>query len=199
VRALAWRTFAPGIVVVAAIFLAGAVSAHIVVPTLLAPVTLFAGPSQERDSIVAQEARLAGMPVALAIAVSHVENWSGDSTARHPASGAVGLMQILPRTWSDSFAVECGVDSLVVRRRNACVGVHVAVEYFQQRGNWNDALRMYAGAWCTARDTYERCARKIKAGDAYVLAVMQRLYRTDLSPARDQMALGTSWRRDSVK
>jgi len=181
-----------------AIFLAGAVSAKIVGPvdTTQSAVTLFAGPSQERDSIVAQAAREAGMPTALAIAVSHVENWSGDSTARHPVSGALGLMQVLPRMWRDSFPIECGLDSLVARRRNACVGAHIAVEYFEQRGNWNDALRMYAGAWCTKNDSYERCARKIKAGDAYVLAVMQRLYRTDLSPARDQMALGTSWRRD---
>lgn len=192
-----WRAVLLGAVVAIALFSAGTVAGKITGPTPIQPTpVMFTGPSQERDSIVAVAAREAGMPPALAIAVSHVENWSGDSMAKHPISGAVGLMQVLPRQWADSFAIACGVDSLVVRRRNACVGAHVAVEYFEMRGNWNDALRMYAGAWCTKNDSYARCARKIKAGDAYVLAVMQRLYRTDLSPARDQMALGTSWRRD---
>ncbi len=193
-----WRVAKLALLAGGALFLAGAVTGTMVGPVTISTTTAFDGPSQERDSIVAQEARLAGMPVALAIAVSHVENWAGDSTARHPISGALGIMQILPKTWSDSFQTECGTDSLVVRRRNACVGVHVALAYFQESGNWNDALRMYAGAWCNKTDTYAHCAKKIKAGDAYVLAVMQRLYRTDLSPARDQMALGTSWRRDSV-
>src|ERR1051325_2713720 len=52
--------------------------------------------SEQRDSIIAQEARRAGAPVALSIAVSHVENWTGDSTAVSPR-GAVGIMQVLPK------------------------------------------------------------------------------------------------------
>src|SRR6266550_1517081 len=62
--------------------------------------------SQQRDSIVAYEARRARVPVPLAIAVSHAENWGGDSTALS-SSGAVGLMQVMPRTWQHSFEPEC--------------------------------------------------------------------------------------------
>ena len=57
-------------------------------------------------------------------------------------------------------------------------------------------MRKYAGAWCNDRDSWERCHKKEAAGDQYVQDVVRRLYRTDLSPARDQMAFGTSWRRD---
>ena len=35
-------------------------------------------PSVQRDSIVAIEARKANVPVSLALAVSHTENWTGD-------------------------------------------------------------------------------------------------------------------------
>lgn len=176
------------------VFSAGVISlAH-----RLPPRTAFGGPSQERDSIVARAARQAGMPEALAIAVSHVENWGGDSTARHPISGATGLMQVMPRLWADSFRTECGTDSLVGRWRNACVGTHVAARYFAECGNWDCALRRYAGAWCTPTDSWERCHKKQQAGDAYVLDVVRRFGRSDLSPARDQMAAGTSWRRDDT-
>ena len=180
------------------LMLGGAISAKIVAPAEAPKPVFFTGPSMERDSIVAQAARKAGMPQALAIAMSHVENWSGDSTAVHPKSGAVGLMQVLPKLWADSFMVECGADTIIGRWRNACVGTHVAMRYFQESGNWDDAMRKYAGAWCTERDSWERCHRKSAAGDQYVQDVVRRLYRTDLSPARDQMAFGTSWRRDAV-
>lgn len=154
---------------------------------------LFGGPSEERDSIVAFEARQAGMDPALAIAVSHVENWSGDSTAVHPRSGAVGLMQIMP-FWSDSFQVECyGASDLTTRRRNACIGTRIAVRYFRECGNWNCALTWYVGARCTKRDTAWRCSQKREAATAYVLLVVTRFGRTDLSPARDAMAYG-QWR-----
>lgn len=154
---------------------------------------LFGGPSEERDSIVAYEARRAGMDPALAIAVSHMENWSGDSAAAHPRSGAVGLMQVMP-FWTDSFPADCyGPGDLTMRSRNACIGARIAVRYFRECGNWNCALVRYVGAECTRRDTPLRCTRKNEIGKGYVLAVVERFGRTDLSPARDAMAYG-SWR-----
>ncbi len=158
---------------------------------------VFSGPSHERDSIVAAAARLAGMPEQLAIAVSHVENWGGDSTAVHPVSGCLGLMQVCPRTWADSFTVQCGTDSLIARWRNACVGAFIAMEYFQACGNWDCALIKYVGAECTSRDSFERCARKQRTGNQYVRTVMENIYRTDLSQQRDAMAFG-GWRRDAT-
>ncbi len=158
---------------------------------------LFGGPSEERDSIVAFEARQAGMDPALAIAISHVENWSGDSAAVHPRSGAIGLMQIMP-FWADSFQVECyGPSALTNRRRNACIGSRIAMRYFRECGNWNCALVWYVGARCTRRDTALRCSQKREAGTAYVLLVVTRFGRTDLSPARDAMAYGL-WRATRV-
>jgi len=147
------------------------------------------GPSEERDSIVAQEARRAGMPVALAISISHVENWSGDSTARHPSSGATGLMQVMPRYWNDSFPVQCGTAPLTNRRRNACVGVQIALRYYRDLGNWEDALRAYVGGICRDTDTPARCQRKTATADGYLFAVLHSIYRTDISPWRDDQTL----------
>ena len=153
--------------------------------------TVFAGPSEERDSIVAYEARRAGMDPALAIAVSHVENWGGDSAVRHRTSGAIGLMQIMP-FWADSFQAECyGGRTLFDRHRNACVGAHIGMRYFGECGNWNCALVAYVGARCRPTDSPERCARKTRIGAEYVLEVVERFGRTDLSPARDAMASGS--------
>src|SRR5690348_15238504 len=70
--------------------------------------------SVERDSIVAQEARRAGVSVSLSISVSHVENTSGDSMAVSKA-GAVGIMQVTPRLWQHAFEEECGCGSLFNR------------------------------------------------------------------------------------
>lgn len=182
-------------VLVASLLVRAVLEALPTAPVAPAPV-LFGGPSEERDSIVAFEARRAGMPDGVAVAISHVENWSGDSTVRHSRSGATGLMQVM-HFWADSFHVECGTDSLIVRRRNACVGVRIAKLYFEQCGDWDCALRRYVGAACTKRDTPLNCERKKRVGTDYVLAVMQKMYRTDLSPARDEMAFGR-WRQDTA-
>jgi soluble lytic murein transglycosylase-like protein len=102
-------------------------------------------PSEQRDSIVATEARRAGIPVGLAIAVSHVEDTSGDSMAVSPA-GAVGIMQVLPKYWQHSFEDECGCGSLFRRQRNACVGTHILAQYRKQYPSWGTALRAYHGS-----------------------------------------------------
>jgi hypothetical protein len=48
---------------------------------------LFGGPSEERDSIVAWEARRVGAPASLMIAVSHTENWGGDPSVLNAVVG----------------------------------------------------------------------------------------------------------------
>lgn len=100
--------------------------------------------SARRDSTIATQARKWGVPVALAVHVSHVEDWSGDSTATSPA-GAVGIMQVQPRFWAHAFDADCGPASLVNMEKNACVGVHVLTWYYQQTNEWATALRLYNG------------------------------------------------------
>jgi hypothetical protein len=127
----------------------------------------------------------------LAIAVSHVENWGGDSAVIHPKSGAIGLMQVMP-FWSDSFTTECGTSPLIDRKSNACRGVLIALMYFEECGDWDCALIKYLGAACKPKDGPLTCGRKQKAADDYIHGVMRRLGR-DLSRERDAFALG-AWR-----
>lgn len=101
--------------------------------------------SDQRDTIVAQESRRAGVPVRLALAVSHVENTSGDSMAVSKR-GAVGIMQVLPKYWQHEFEDDCGCGSLFARRRNACVGVRVLGRALQKYKTTNQALRAYHGS-----------------------------------------------------
>ncbi len=120
-----------------------------------------------RVFVVREEAKRAGVPVAMALAVSYTENWGGDSLAVSKA-GAVGIMQVMPNVWGQSFAKECGDDPLTALRRNACVGVRILKYYHERHENWNQALRAYNGS-----------LRMSKAGDDYVAKVMERLQLTD--------------------
>lgn len=118
--------------------------------------------TEQRDSIVALEARRAGVPVDIALAVSHVENWSGDSTAVSPA-GAVGIMQVMPKYWQHSFEEECGCGSLTQRHRNACVGVRILDQYYTRYKTWGKTVRAYHGSHAS------------HAGQQYADAVLERL------------------------
>ena len=73
--------------------------------------------SDQRDSLIAWEARKQGVPVWLALSVGHAENWGGDSTAVNYFSGALGLGQIHPVNFG-RFP-ECG-ENLLNRRTNVC-------------------------------------------------------------------------------
>lgn len=109
------------------------------------PPTVIALPLS-RDSIVALEAKRAGVPAGLAVAVSHVEDTSGDSLALSQR-GAVGIMQVLPTYWLKAWPDECyGARSLFDQRRNACVGVRVLALYKQKYGSWHSALCAYHGS-----------------------------------------------------
>ena len=80
--------------------------------------------SDQRDSLVAREARRQAVPVWLALSISHAENWRGlDSTATNSFSGAIGLMQIIPANWG--LYPECGTAHITNRRRNVCMGVSI--------------------------------------------------------------------------
>ena len=121
--------------------------------------------SEQRDSLVAQEARRAGVSVPLALAVSHVENWTGDSMAVSPR-GAVGLMQVVPKYWQHEFEEECGCGSLFQRRLNACKGVRVLSFYLKQQKTTALALRAYHGS-----------LNLHTAGDDYIGSVLDQLAR----------------------
>ena len=83
--------------------------------------------SDQRDSLVAREARRQDVPVWLALSISHAENWQGfDSTATNPFSGAIGLMQIIPENWD--LYPECGTAHITNRERNVCIGIAILAE-----------------------------------------------------------------------
>ena len=78
--------------------------------------------SEQRDSLVAREARRQGVPEWLALSIAHTENWGGDSTAVNPFSGAVGLLQIHPVNFG-RFP-ECG-ENITNRYTNVCYGLTI--------------------------------------------------------------------------
>ncbi len=95
--------------------------------------------SERRDSVVLREARWAGLPERIAYAVTHAENWGGDTTAVSTA-GAVGVMQIMPVHW-DAWRVECYGDRKIVdMHRNACIGVHLLLDYHGEAVATREAL-----------------------------------------------------------
>ena len=73
--------------------------------------------SDQRDSLVSREARKQSVPVWLALSIAHAENWSGDSVAVNPFSGAVGIGQIHPVNFG-RFP-ECG-ENILNRHTNVC-------------------------------------------------------------------------------
>lgn len=104
-------------------------------------------PSAEviRVSAAVTEARRAGIPWELALAVSRHEVRNADSMARGRA-GEVGLFQVRPEFWRTRFP-ECYPERpLWNPERNACIGVRVLREKYEQHGNWPDALKAYNGS-----------------------------------------------------
>jgi len=112
-----------------------------------------------RDSLVAQEARILGIPVSLALAISWVENRNGDSLAMSPA-GAVGLLQVMsPEALSARGEVHgarsraalivevCGPNGKLIERRcNVRVGLRIYQDYLARYGDEYQALAAYNGA-----------------------------------------------------
>ncbi len=120
-------------------------------------------PHALRVLVVRAEARRAGISADMALAVSMTENWGGDSLAVSRV-GAIGVMQVMPNFWGQSFRSECGNAPLTSLRRNACVGVRVLAYYKRRFGSWDLALRAYNGS-----------LQYRVSGDRYVSLVMGRL------------------------
>jgi hypothetical protein len=98
--------------------------------------------SELRDSAVTAEAVQAGVPVNLALALSHVEDWSGDTMATSSV-GALGVMQARPEYWDGKFVADCGDGPLTGLRRGACVGVRVLAQFHASCPSWGAAVRQY--------------------------------------------------------
>ena len=128
--------------------------------------------SDQRDTLVAREARKQGVPVWLALSIAHAENWGGDSTAVNPSSGCVGLMQVCPfdmrgdSLWIGAYHDECGVGPLVNRRRNICVGLQVLIGCIERYDILSSVLACYGGATrhVTRRKYVDDVARKVRMG-----------------------------------
>jgi soluble lytic murein transglycosylase-like protein len=98
-----------------------------------------------RTSVAISEARRAGIPPDLAVAVSRWEVWNADSLARG-RDEEIGYFQITPRYWANTFP-ECYPDRpLYNPERNACIGTRALRRSFEQTGNWPDALKKYNGS-----------------------------------------------------
>jgi len=114
---------------------------------------------EERDSLVAREARALGLPVQLALAVAWVENRHADSLAVSYA-GALGLMQVMTpeafRVRGDTVQATyravyirevCGSDhNLHERVCNVRVGLRIYRDYLRHHRNEYQALAAYNGA-----------------------------------------------------
>lgn len=97
--------------------------------------------SDQRDSLVSREARKQGVPVWLALSIAHAENWSGDSTAVNPYSGAIGLLQIHPVNFG-RFP-ECG-ENITNRYTNVCYGLTILANCLAPM--LEETLSCYGGA-----------------------------------------------------
>lgn len=83
-----------------------------------------------RDAAVTQAAHKAGISVDMALAVAHVEDFSGNPYAVSKA-GAIGIMQVMPG-WIGTYRKACGAvpsDSLYNIHYNACLGTHIIRHY----------------------------------------------------------------------
>ena len=98
-----------------------------------------------RNTAVRYEAKRWGVPYRIAYAVSHAENFSGDSTAVNKRTGATGVMQVHPMNFG-TFDFECyGPGDMTNLRRNACTGMLLLRGYYDLTGSWGAALRKYVG------------------------------------------------------
>lgn len=91
------------------------------------------------------EARRAGVPWDLALAVSRVEVTNADSMARGRV-GEIGYFQVTPSLWATKFP-ECYPERpLYNPERNACIGVRVLRYQYERSGSWPEALLRYNGS-----------------------------------------------------
>jgi len=101
-------------------------------------------PTQRRELLTTlyQEARLAGLPPALVLALIHVESaFDADAVS---SAGAVGLMQIMP-FWVEELGLP--VDDLSHPPRNLRYGCTILAHYLAvENGDFTRALARYNGS-----------------------------------------------------
>lgn len=101
-------------------------------------------PSERQDLLthIYQEARLAGLPPALVLALIHVE--SAFDTDAVSSAGAVGLMQIMP-FWVEELGLP--MDDLSRPSRNLRYGCTILAHYLAvENGDFTRALARYNGS-----------------------------------------------------
>lgn len=99
--------------------------------------------SEKRDNLVVLLAHRYGIDTALALDVTHAENWTGNPRAVSPA-GAIGLMQVMP-FWRGTYP-ECGTD-LFDSYTNVCYGIQILRQYLNEcERNTYCATNRYNGA-----------------------------------------------------
>jgi soluble lytic murein transglycosylase-like protein len=98
---------------------------------------------EEVSMSVAAWSQIVDVDPVLVLAVMRVENpWLIPDTVS--SAGAVGLMQVMPRYWSESYS-HCGID-LTEIDTNICKGVNVLRYYLDRHdGDFNEAMLAYNG------------------------------------------------------
>lgn len=92
-----------------------------------------------------------GVNSQLVLAVMRVENpWLKPDTVSY--AGAVGLMQVMPRYWSDAFE-NCG-DDLTDIDVNVCKGIHILEYYLSRSADFRSAMLAYNGCRSTRCQDY---------------------------------------------
>ncbi len=98
-----------------------------------------------RNNAVRYAAKRWGVPLNILSAVSHAENYSGDSAAVNRRTGAIGILQIHPVNFKTLDSVCHGPGDMTNLRRNACYGAVLLKGYKDQTGSWSAALKLYLG------------------------------------------------------
>ena len=118
---------------------------------MLIPLLLALQITCPHDDVIRREARAAGIPPTIALAVMHVESacrpeavGSPVITARGDTIHARGLMQVMPRWLRTNLRARCGAD-LHDPTTSACFGARILAYEYARFGNWPAALRAYSG------------------------------------------------------
>jgi len=96
-------------------------------------------PVNQWDSLVATAASRYGVPPNLVKSIIRLES-GGVPTAQHGASGATGLMQIMPDIWNGGNA-----EQLFDPAYNIDLGTKILKSNYDQHGSWEMAARAYLG------------------------------------------------------
>lgn len=96
-------------------------------------------PVNQWDQMVAQAAAKYGVPPNLVKSIIRLES-NGNPSAQHPASGATGLMQIMPEIWNNGNSQQ-----LLDPAYNIDMGTMILKSNYDQHGSWEMAAKAYLG------------------------------------------------------